>query len=125
MRGRNQHLILLAVLSVFTLVGITQPALAKTKINICALQDISTQVALKILKESDFEERTGITVQSNLLEFAPMVQAHKMDFMSGAANYDLVAVDQPSLGLYVTSDWVMPLADFMADNPCRVSSMMI
>ena len=53
MRGRNQHLILLAVLSVFTLVGITQPALAKTKINICALQDISTQVALKILKESN------------------------------------------------------------------------
>jgi multiple sugar transport system substrate-binding protein len=116
MRGRNQHLILLAVLSVFTLVGITQPALAKTKINICALQDISTQVALKILKESDFEERTGITVQSNLLEFAPMVQAHKMDFMSGAANYDLVAVDQPSLGLYVTSGWVMPLAEFMTDK---------
>ncbi len=116
MRGRNQHLVLLAVLTLFTLVGITQPALAKTKINICALQDISTQVALKILKESDFEERTGITVQANLLEFAPMVQAHKMDFMSGAANYDLVAVDQPSLGLYVTSGWVMPLAEFMADE---------
>lgn len=88
----------------------------KVKIQICALQDISTQVALKLLKESDFEERTGITVEANLLEFAPMVQAHKMDFMSGAANYDLVAVDQPSLGLYVTSDWVMPLADFMADK---------
>jgi multiple sugar transport system substrate-binding protein len=116
MRGRNQHLILLVVLTVFTLVGITQPALAKTKINICALQDISTQVALKLLKESDFEERTGITVEANLLEFAPMVQAHKMDFMSGAANYDLVAVDQPSLGLYVTSGWVMPLSEFMADK---------
>jgi multiple sugar transport system substrate-binding protein len=116
MKGKNQRLILLAVLSVFALVGITQPALAKTKINICALQDISTQVALKLLKESDFEERTGITVQANLLEFAPMVQAHKMDFMSGAANYDLVAVDQPSLGLYVTSGWVLPLADFMADT---------
>lgn len=116
MRGRNQHLIPLAVLTVFTLVGITQPALAKTKINICALQDISTQVALKLLKESDFEERTGITVEANLLEFAPMVQAHKMDFMSGAANYDLVAVDQPSLGLYVTSGWVMPLSEFMADK---------
>lgn len=116
MRGRNQHLILLAVLTVFTLVGITRPALAKTKINICALQDISTQVALKLLKESDFEERTGITVQANLLEFAPMVQAQKMDFMSGAANYDLVAVDQPSLGLYVTSGWIMPLSEFMADK---------
>ncbi len=116
MRGRNKHLILLAVLTMFILVGITQPALAKTRINICALQDISTQVALKILKESDFEERHGITVQANLLEFAPMVQAHKMDFMSGAANYDLVAVDQPSLGLYVTSGWVMPLAEFMADQ---------
>ena len=116
MQRRNQHLILMAVLTVFILVGITQPALAKTKINICALQDISTQVALKLLKESDFEERTGITVQANLLEFAPMVQAHKMDFMSGAANYDLVAVDQPSLGLYVTSGWVMPLSEFMADT---------
>ena len=86
------------------------------KITICALQDISTQVALELLHESDFEEENNITVEANLLEFAPMVQAHKMDFMSGAGRYDLVAIDQPSLGLYVTSDWVRPLEEFVTDS---------
>ncbi|MDM8539443.1 sugar ABC transporter substrate-binding protein [Desulfococcaceae bacterium HSG9] len=85
-------------------------------ITICALQDVSAQTALALLHESDFEEKTGITVKANLLEFAPMVQAHKMDFKSGAGRYDLVAVDQPSLGLYVTSKWIEPLESFVKDD---------
>ena len=86
------------------------------EITICALQDVSTQKALELLHESDFEEKNRITVKDNLLEFAPMVQAHKMDFKSGAGRYDLVAVDQPSLGLYVTSKWIEPLDTFVKDD---------
>jgi len=85
-------------------------------INICALNDISTQVALAMLHESNFEEVTGITVRETLLEFAPMVEAQKMDFLAGTGQFDVVAVDQPSLGLYVTSGWIAPLDDFVA-NP--------
>ena len=108
----------MVVFAVFTLMAFIVPNVyaKNVKIKICALQDISTQVALKLLHDSDFEEKNGITVEANLLEFAPMVQAHKMDFMSGAGNYDLVAIDQPSLGLYVTSGWVKPLSEFTEDS---------
>lgn len=108
-------LVVLTVIFCLTF-GMVQGSAEKVKITICALRDISTETALKILKESDFEERTGITVEANLLEFAPMVQAHKMDFMSGAGNYDIVAIDQPSLGLYVTSDWVAALDFYLNDK---------
>lgn len=86
------------------------------KINVCAIVDISTELALKLLHESDFEENTGITVRGNLLEFSPMVETQKMDFLAGTGTYDIVAVDQPSLGLYVTSGWVIPLDPYAA-NP--------
>ncbi len=106
-------IIAVAMCSLFIIAG--DAAAENVKITIAALQDISTQTALELLHESDFEEKTGITVEANLLEFAPMVQAHKMDFMSGAGRYDLVAVDQPSLGLYVTSGWVDPLDPYISD----------
>lgn len=110
-----KKLVVLTVIFCLTF-GMAQGFAKKVKINICALRDVSAETALKILKESDFEERTGITVEANLLEFAPMVQAHKMDFMSGAGSYDLVAVDQPSLGLYVTSGWIAPMDPYANDK---------
>lgn len=117
MKKEKYHFKLISLLAVFFLVLSGSSAFAKkVTIKIAALQDLSTQTALKMLKDSDFEEKTGITVEANLLEFSPMVQAHKMDFMSGAGNYDLVAIDQPSLGLYVTSGWVTPLTEFLKDT---------
>ncbi len=85
-------------------------------ITICALHDFSIEVALKLLKDSDFEEKNGIKVKAILLEFEPMVQAHEMNFASDDASYDLVSIDQPSLGRYVTSGWVRPLNQFMNDS---------
>lgn len=113
---KKSLLFMLAVAMCFSLITAGHGAAEDIKITICALQDISTQTALELLHESDFEETTGITVEANLLEFAPMVQAHKMDFMSGAGRYDLVAIDQPSLGLYVTSEWVDSLEDFASND---------
>jgi ABC-type glycerol-3-phosphate transport system substrate-binding protein len=125
MFNKNKTLIIIVSLSIISLIffstqvfggGTKEKVGKKVQITIAALNDISTQTALNILRESDFEETTGITVEANLLEFAPMVEAHKMDFMSHAGRYDLVAIDQPSLGLYVTSGWVMPLDNFINDT---------
>jgi len=85
-------------------------------ITVCALRDHSFEVALKLLKDSDFEEETGITVEAVLLEFEPMLRAHELNFSSGKTNYDLVSIDQPSLGHYVKSGWVQPLNKYMDDN---------
>ena len=104
------------IMSLLLALAVTGAFAAPVKITICALQDISTQTALDLLHKSDFEEKNNIIVEANLLEFAPMVQAHKMDFMSNAGRYDLVAIDQPSLGLYVTSNWVRPLEEFTKDS---------
>jgi len=113
---KNFAIFVIAVVTCCLTFAATQVFAEGVRITICAIQDISTQTAVALLKESDFEERTGITVEANLLEFAPMVQAHKMDFMSGAGNYDLVAIDQPSLGLYVTSGWVDSLDSYVSDE---------
>ena len=113
---KKSLLSMFAVVLCCSLITASNGAAEDVKITICALQDISTQTALELLHESDFEETTGITVEANLLEFAPMVQAHKMDFMSGSGRYDLVAVDQPSLGLYVTSEWIDSLESFVSDD---------
>jgi multiple sugar transport system substrate-binding protein len=83
-------------------------------ITICALRDHSIEVALELLKESNFEEQVGIRVEAILLEFEPMVRAHELDFAKGNGAYDLVSIDQPSLGRYVTRGWVRPLAEFMS-----------
>ncbi|MHC4886264.1 MAG: ABC transporter substrate-binding protein [Planctomycetota bacterium] len=86
-----------------------------TTITICALKDHSFEVALKLLKDSNFEERNGITVKAILLEFAPMVKAHELSFSSQGNGYDLVSIDQPSLGRYVENGWVQPLSPFLRD----------
>ena len=84
-----------------------------TTIRMVALRDISTEVALERIPE--FAEATGIQVEANLLEFGEMVNTEKMDFVSGAGTWDVVAVDQPSLGEYVTSGWIYPLTEFIED----------
>ncbi len=89
---------------------------SQTTISIAALNDHSLKVALKILKNSNFEEQAGIKVETILLEFEPMVRAHKLDLMTDEGRYDLVSIDQPSLGLYVTQGWVLPLDEFMGDS---------
>lgn len=73
------------------------------------------EVALRLLKESDFEETLGVEVHAVLLEFEPMVQAHQLNFAGNTRQYDLVSIDQPSLGQYVTRGWVRPLDDFDSD----------
>ncbi len=89
---------------------------SQTTINIAALNDHSLKVALKLLKNSDFEEQTGINVEAVLLEFEPMVRAHELDLTTNEGRYDLVSIDQPSLGQYVTQGWVRPLDEFMEDS---------
>lgn len=85
-------------------------------VTICALRDHSFEVALKLLKESDFQERHGIEVEAVLLEFEPMTRAHELDFAKKNGSFDLIAVDQPSLGRYVTKKWVRSLDPFNADT---------
>lgn len=99
--------------------GIAASALAAKRydgvtVRLCALRDISTEIALA--KVSDLTEATGIKVEPNLLEFGEMVQTEKMDFLSGAGAWDVVAVDQPSIGEYVTSGWVAPFAEFQSNK---------
>jgi trehalose/maltose transport system substrate-binding protein len=89
---------------------------SQTTISIAALNDHSLNVALKLLKNSDFEEQTGINVEAILLEFEPMVRAHELDLATDEGRYDLVSIDQPSLGHYVTQGWVRPLDEFMEDS---------
>ncbi len=89
---------------------------SQTTVNIAALNDHSLKVALKLLKNSDFEEQTGINVEAVLLEFDPMVRAHELDLTTNEGRYDLVSIDQPSLGRYVTQGWVHPLEEFMEDS---------
>jgi len=86
-----------------------------SSITICALRDHSFEVALQLLRESDFEEKTGIRVKAVLLEFEPMVRAHALSFSAKDGSYDLVSIDQPSLGHYVTQGWVRPLDEYMGD----------
>lgn len=88
---------------------------SQTTISIAALNDHSLKVALKLLKDSDFEEQTGINVEVTLLEFEPMVRAHELDLATDEGRYDLVSIDQPSLGHYVTQGWVRPLDEFIED----------
>jgi multiple sugar transport system substrate-binding protein len=85
-------------------------------IRLAALNDHSLKVALNLLKNSDFEEQTGINVEAMLLEFEPMVRAHELDLSTGQGHYDLVSIDQPSLGLYVSQGWVRPLDEFIEDS---------
>ncbi len=85
------------------------------KITICALKDHSFEVALELLKESDFEKRTGIVVDAILLEFEPMLQAHELELSSKKGAYDIVSIDQPSLGYYKTQGWVQSLEPFIKD----------
>lgn len=85
-------------------------------VTICALRDHSFEVALDLLKNSDFEQRTGICVNAVLLEFDPMVRAHELNFNSKKSSYDLVSIDQPSLGHYVTNGWVKNLNEYINDN---------
>ncbi len=84
-----------------------------TTITICALRDHSFQVALDILKKSDFEEKNKIKIESILLEYDPMTKAHEFNFSEKTSTFDLVSIDQPSLGYYVTKKWVQPLDKFM------------
>jgi multiple sugar transport system substrate-binding protein len=84
-------------------------------ITICALRDHSFGVALRLLRESDFEEKTGVRVKAVLLEFEPMLRAHALSFSARDGNYDLVSIDQPSLGRYVTEGWVRPLDEYVGD----------
>ena len=93
--------------------GASQP----TVITVCVLRDHSFEAALKLLKESDFESRTGIKVEAIVLEFEPMLRAHELDFAKkDNGNYDLISIDQPSLGRYVTRRWVRSLDEFTADS---------
>ena len=89
---------------------------SKTTVSIAALNDHSLNVALKLLKNSDFEEQTGINVEATLLEFEPMIRAHELDLTTDDGRYDLVSIDQPSLGHYVTQGWVHSLDEFMEDS---------
>jgi multiple sugar transport system substrate-binding protein len=89
---------------------------SQTTINIAALNDHSLKVALNLLKNSDFEEQTGINVEVILLEYEPMARAHELDLATDEGRYDLISIDQPSLGHYVTQGWVRPLDEFMADS---------
>jgi ABC-type glycerol-3-phosphate transport system substrate-binding protein len=76
-------------------------------VRVCTLRDISGEIALKKIPE--LTAATGIKVEPNMLEFGEMVNTEKMDFVAGAGAWDVVAIDQPSLGEYVTSGWVYPL----------------
>lgn len=92
----------------------TQPTESEsTTITICALRDHSFQVALDILKNSDFEEKNKIKVETILLEHDPMTKVHEFIFTEEKSAFDLVSIDQPLLGYYVTNKWVQPLDDFM------------
>lgn len=88
----------------------------QTTISIAALNDHSLKVALKLLKNSDFEEQTGINVEATLLEFEPMIRAHELDLATDEGRYDLISIDQPYLGYYVTQGWVRPLDEFLDDS---------
>lgn len=81
-------------------------------VTICALRDHSIEVALQLLEESSFEEENGFEVRATLLEFEPMTQAHKLNFNHEPCRYDIVSIDQPSLGQYVTRGWVIALDEF-------------
>jgi len=85
-------------------------------IRVNTIREIVPEVALKILKESDFEEKTGIRVEYVLNEFDVMVETQTMDFLAGTGTYDVVGVDQPSLGKYVEAGWIYPLDKFIK-NP--------
>ncbi len=78
--------------------------------------DIFRIFSLNSYKNSNFEEQTGIKVETILLEFEPMIRAHELDLTTDEGRYDLVSIDQPSLGLYVTQGWVLPLDEFMEDS---------
>jgi multiple sugar transport system substrate-binding protein len=83
-------------------------------IRMVGLRDISTEIALK--KVPEFTQKTGIQIKASMLEFEEMCATEKMDFLSQAGAWDVVAVDQPSLGEYVTSGWIYPLTEFIEDK---------
>jgi multiple sugar transport system substrate-binding protein len=104
--------------------AIKAPSLIKTKpqqnkpitITICALKDHSFEVALKLIKESNFEKENNIEIKTVLLGFEPMLRAHEMDLASEKSTFDLVSIDQPSLGQYVSDGWVQTIDPFIANN---------
>lgn len=114
-----KKIILLTVI-VFLLLGISlnfvqaqDKPYKGVKITIVGLRDVSMKTALELLHESDFEENTGITVRGQIMEYTQMNESQKMDFSAETGRYDIVAVDQPSLGLYVTSGWITSLDDYL------------
>jgi len=94
--------------------GKVQPYKGVT-IRINGFRDVCSETAVKILKESNFEEKTGIRVEYVLNEFDVMVETQTMDFLAGTGTYDVVGVDQPSLGKYVEAGWIYPLDEFIND----------
>jgi len=81
----------------------------------CVVRDGSYDIAVWLLKQSDFEELTGITVDIQLLEFEEKVMQQKVDFMGHTGMYDIVSVDQPQLGEYAEAGWIIPLDSFIND----------
>lgn len=84
-------------------------------IRVNTIREVCPEVALKILNESNFEEKTGIRVEFVLNEFDVMVETETMDFLAGTGTYDVVGVDQPSLGKYVEAGWIYSLDEFIQD----------
>jgi len=85
-------------------------------ITICALHDHSLNIALKILKDSNFEKDNNIKVDTVLLEYAPMERAHELHFSKNTGDYDIISIDQPSLGSYVSKKWIIPLDNYIMDH---------
>jgi multiple sugar transport system substrate-binding protein len=62
-----------------------------------------------------FEKATGIHVQWESIYYEKMRAALVSDFTSAAPRFDVVLVDLPWIGEFVSAGWLVPLQTFLAD----------
>ncbi len=62
-----------------------------------------------------FEEITGITVTYEQIPYENTHEREVLDFVSGAATYDVILIDVVWIGEFAANGWVVPLSTFYED----------
>lgn len=106
-------LVVVLVLGVWLPVYAAKAPYAGTTVKVLTVRELSDEIEFDLLHKSDFEKVTGIKVEESLVDFEEMVQASKMDFLAGTGTYDVVGIDQPSLGEYVENGWIVPIDEYL------------
>ena len=112
------RLIWVILVGLFVLSLISGFAFAGTTIRVLSVADPYPKVLPKLI--SEFEIKTGIKVELDLLGYSPTYQKMNLDFLAGVSSYQVVSIDAPWEGEVIAAHRVMALDDLIADTDPEV-----